>query len=193
MDSRKTRRGIAGTVLIHKIAGGAAEAGLDLENVQKIGERVIVNVRSMGIALTPCIIPAAGKPGFELAEDEIEIGLGIHGEPGVVKGKIKSADELVEHILVDYILKDNPIQSGEEVVVLVNGLGGTPLMEQFIVNRKVNEILTKKGIKIYSTNVGTFMSSIEMAGFSVSVLKLDSEIKKYYDAKANTIAWRCFG
>jgi len=187
------RRGIAGTVLIHKIAGAAAEAGLDLAAVQKVGEKVIANVRSMGIALTPCTVPAAGKPGFELGDDEIEIGLGIHGEPGVTKGKLKKADELTEHILVDYILKDNPINSGEEVVVLVNGLGATPLMEQFIVSRKVNEVLTKKGIKIYSTNVGNYMTAIEMAGFSVSVLKLDAELKKFYDAKADTVAWRNFG
>ena len=187
------RRGIAGTVLVHKIAGAAAEAGLDLDAVQKIGEKVIANVRSMGIALTPCTVPAAGKPGFELGDSEIEIGLGIHGEPGVTKGQIKSADELVEHILVDYILKDNPINAGEEVVVLVNGLGATPLMEQFIVSRKVNDILSKKGIKIYATNVGNYMTAIEMAGFSVSVLKLDAELKKFYDAKANTVAWKAFG
>jgi dihydroxyacetone kinase-like protein len=187
------RRGIAGTVLIHKIAGAAAEAGLDLDAVQKVAEKVIANVRSMGIALTPCTVPAAGKPGFELGDDEIEIGLGIHGEPGVTKGNIKAADELVEHILVDYILKDNPINSGEEVVLLINGLGATPLMEQFIVSRKATDILTKKGIKIYSTNVGNYMTAIEMAGFSVSVLKLDAELKKFYDARANTVAWRTFG
>jgi dihydroxyacetone kinase-like protein len=178
--------------LVHKIAGAAAEAGLELSAVQKIGERVIANIRSMGIALSPCTVPAAGKPGFELGADEIEIGLGIHGEPGVTKGKIKSADELVEEILVGYILKDNPINSGEEVALLINGLGATPLMEQFIVARKVHEILTKKGITIYATNVGNYMTAIEMAGFSISVLKLDAELKKYYDAKANTIAYRTF-
>ena len=187
------RRGIAGTVLVHKIAGAAAEAGLDLDAVQKVGEKVIANIRSMGIALTPCTVPAAGKPGFELGENEIEIGLGIHGEPGVTKGAIKTANELAEHLLVDYILKDNPINSGEEVVVLINGLGATPLMEQFIVSKKVNDILTGKGIKIYSTDVGNYMTAIEMAGFSISVLKLDADLKKYYDAKADTAAWRTFG
>jgi dihydroxyacetone kinase-like protein len=187
------RRGIAGTVLVHKIAGAAAEAGLDLEAVRNIGERVIANVRSMGIALSPCTVPAAGKPGFELGDDEIEIGLGIHGEPGVARGKLKAADELAEHILADYILKDNPINPGEEVAVLVNGLGGTPLMEQFIINRRVHEILTKKGVKIYATNVGNYMTAIEMAGFSVSILKLDAELKKFYDARADTIAWRNLG
>ena len=187
------RRGIAGTVLVHKIAGGAAEAGLELDAVQKIGERVIANLRSMGIALTSCTVPAAGKPGFELGEDEIEIGLGIHGEPGVTKGSIKCANELAAHILEDFILRDNPINPGEEVAVLINGLGATPLMEQFIVSRQVHEILAGKGIRIYSTTVGNFMTAIEMAGFSISVLKLDEELKRYYDARANTVAWRTFG
>jgi dihydroxyacetone kinase-like protein len=186
------RRGIAGTVFVHKIAGAAAEAGLDLAGVQKIGERVIANVRSMGIALSPCIVPEAGKPGFTLAEDELEIGLGIHGEPGVSRGKIKKADELVAEIL-EKILADNPVKSGEEVSLLVNGLGATPLMELFIINKKANEILAKKGIKIHLTNVGNYMTAIEMAGFSLSVLKLDAELKKYLDAKADTPAYRTFG
>lgn len=186
------RRGIAGTVLVHKIAGAAAEAGLDLAAVQKVGEKVVAHVRSMGIALSPCIVPQAGKPGFTLAEDELEIGLGIHGEPGVARGKIQPADELAEQIL-EKILVDNPVKSGEEVSLLVNGLGGTPLMELFIINRKVHEILTKKGIKVYSTNVGNYMTAIEMAGFSLSVLKLDGELKKFLDAKANTPAFRVLG
>ena len=184
------RRGIAGTILVQKITGGAAEAGLDLDAVREIGERVVANTRSMGIALSACTVPAAGKPGFNLGDDEIEIGLGIHGEPGVIRDKIKTADELTEYILEDYILKDKPIESGEEVALLINGLGATPLMELFIVSRKVHEILGKKGVKIYSTNVGNFMTSLEMAGFSVSVLKLDNELKTYYDANARTIAWR---
>jgi dihydroxyacetone kinase-like protein len=186
------RRGIAGTVFVHKIAGAAAEAGLDLAAVQKIGERVNANVRSMGIALSPCVVPEAGKPGFVLADDELEIGLGIHGEPGVNRGKIKAADELVAELL-DKILSDNPLKSGDEIALLVNGLGATPLMELFIVNKKANEILAKKGVKIHLTNVGNYMTAIEMAGFSLSVLKLDAELKKYLDAKANTPAYRTFG
>jgi dihydroxyacetone kinase-like protein len=186
------RRGIAGTVFVHKIAGAAAEAGLDLAAVQKLGERVNANVRSMGIALSPCIVPEAGKPGFTLAEDELEIGLGIHGEPGVSRGKIKKADELVAEIL-EKILADNPVKSGEEVSLLVNGLGATPLMELFIINKKAHEILSKKGIKIHLTNVGNYMTAIEMAGFSLSVLKLDAELKKYLDARADTPAYRNVG
>jgi dihydroxyacetone kinase-like protein len=119
----------------------------------------------------------------------MEVGLGIHGEPGVAKGKIKSADALVEELL-DKILGDNPVKSGEEVALLVNGLGATPLMELYIANRKAHEILTKKGIKIASTNVGNYMTAIEMAGFSLSVLKLDAELKKYLGAAADTPAWR---
>ncbi|MCL2190999.1 MAG: dihydroxyacetone kinase subunit DhaK [Treponema sp.] len=184
------RRGIAGTILVQKITGGAAEAGLGFDAVREIGERAVANTRSMGIALSACTVPAAGKPGFSLGDDEIEIGLGIHGEPGVIRDKIRAADDLAEHILVDYILKDKPIEHGGEVALLVNGLGATPLMELLIVSRKAHEILGKKGVKVYSTNVGNFMTSLEMAGFSVSVLKLDDELKTFYDAKARTIAWR---
>jgi dihydroxyacetone kinase-like protein len=186
------RRGIAGTVLVHKIAGAAAEAGLGLEEVQKVAEKVIANVRTMGMALTPCIVPAAGKPGFILADDEVEIGLGIHGEPGVSKEKLQNADSTVG-ILLDKICADMPLAAGDEVALLVNGLGGTPLMELFVANRKANEIIAGKGVKIHHTNVGNFMTSIEMAGFSLSVLKLDGEIKKFYDAKADTVAYKAFG
>ncbi len=185
------RRGIAGTVLVHKIAGAAAEAGKSLEEVQAIGEKVIKNIRTMGMALTPCIVPAAGKPNFTLEEDEMEMGLGIHGEPGVRKEKIRTADEVVEE-LVGRVLEDQPLKAGDEVAVLVNGLGGTPLMELLIMNRKVNAILTGMGVKIYDTNVGNYMTSIEMAGASVSILKLDDELKGYYGAKADTVAYKHF-
>lgn len=185
------RRGIAGTVLLHKIAGAAAEAGKSLEEVQAIGEKVVKNVRTMGMALTPCIVPAAGKPNFTLEEDEVEMGLGIHGEPGIRKEKLRSADEITKE-LVDRILADLPLKAGDEVAVLVNGLGGTPLMELFIMNRKVNEILASLGVKIHHTNVGNYMTSIEMAGASVTILKLDDELKSLYDAKANTIAYKVF-
>ncbi|MDR1129032.1 MAG: dihydroxyacetone kinase subunit DhaK [Treponema sp.] len=185
------RRGIAGTVLVHKITGAAAEAGLSLEEVQKVAEKAIANVRTMGMALSPCIVPAAGKPGFTLADDEVEIGLGIHGEPGVSKEKLQSADKTVA-VLLDKICADMPLGGGDEIALLVNGLGGTPLMELLVANRKANEIITGKGVKIHNTNVGNFMTSIEMAGFSLSVLKLDGEIKKFYDAKADTIAYKVF-
>jgi dihydroxyacetone kinase-like protein len=183
------RRGIAGTVFIHKIAGAAAEEGRDLLEVKKVAEKVIANVRSMGMSLDACIVPAAGKKGFELEEDEVEIGLGIHGEPGIAKEKIKTADEHTQQ-LMDKILDDIQIDKGEEVAVMVNGLGATPLMELYIVNRKVNEILKAKGIKIAKTYVGNYMTSLEMPGFSISVLKLDEELKKLLKAKADTPAFK---
>lgn len=183
------RRGIAGTVLVHKIAGAKAETGATLEEVKAVAEKVIANVRSMGMALTPCIVPAAGKPNFTLAENEMEIGMGIHGEPGTHREELKPADEIVTH-LMDKILADMNLSEGDEVAVLVNGLGGTPLMEQFIVNRKVNKILEEKKVSVYKTIVGEYMTSIEMAGFSISLLKLDDELKSLLDAKADTPAFK---
>lgn len=183
------RRGIAGTVFVHKIAGAKAETGATLEEVKAVAEKVIDNVRSMGMALTPCIVPAAGKPNFTLDENEMEIGMGIHGEPGTHKEELKTADEIVNH-LMDKILEDMTLSEGEEVAVLVNGLGGTPLMEQFIINRKVNKILEEKKIKVYKTLIGEYMTSIEMAGFSISLLKLDEELKNLLDAKADTPAFK---
>lgn len=183
------RRGIAGTVLVHKIAGAKAETGATLEGVKAVAEKVIANVRSMGMALTPCIVPAAGKPNFTLAENEMEIGMGIHGEPGTHREELKSADEIVTH-LMDKILADMNLVEGDEVAVLINGLGGTPLMEQFIINRKVNKILEEKKVKAYNTIVGEYMTSIEMAGFSISILKLDEELKILLDDKADTPAFK---
>ncbi len=183
------RRGIAGTVFVHKIAGAKAETGATLEEVKTVAEKVIDNVRSMGMALTPCIVPAAGKPNFTLADNEMEIGMGIHGEPGTHKEELKTADEIVTH-LMDKILGDMNLSEGDEVAVLVNGLGGTPLMEQFIVNRKVNKILEEKNIRVYRTLIGEYMTSIEMAGFSISLLKLDEELKNLLDAKADTPAFK---
>lgn len=182
------RRGIAGTIFIHKIAGAKAEMGASLGEVKAVAEKVIANVRSMGMALAPCTVPAAGKPSFTLAENEIEIGMGIHGEPGTHREAIRSADEITAH-LVDKILADMPLESGQQVAVMVNGLGGTPLMELYIVNRKVAELLSGKGIKTVKTYVGNYMTSLEMAGFSVSVLKLDNELKELLLAPADTPAF----
>ncbi|OOM78654.1 dihydroxyacetone kinase subunit DhaK [Clostridium sp. BL-8] len=179
------RRGIAGTVFIHKIAGAKAETGASLEEVTGVAEKVIANVRSMGMSISSCIVPAAGKPNFTLGETEMEIGMGIHGEPGTHREEIKTADEITEH-LMEKILEDIELNSGEEVAVMVNGLSSTPLMELYIVNKKVNEILQAKGVKIHKTFVGEFMTSLEMAGFSITVLKLDSELKELLDAPANT-------
>lgn len=181
------RRGIAGTVFIHKIAGAAAEKGMNLGEVKRVAEKTIANVRSMGMSLTPCTVPAAGKPSFTLAENEMEVGLGIHGEPGTHRDEIKSADEITSHLL-EKILADIDY-SNSEVAVMVNGLGGTPIMELYVMNKKVNEILTEKGIKIHKTYVGNYMTSLEMAGASITLLKLDDELKELLDAAADTPAF----
>lgn len=185
------RRGIAGTVFVHKIAGAQAETGASLEEVKAAALKVIANVRSMGMALTPCIVPAAGKPNFTLAENEMEVGMGIHGEPGTHREELKAADEIVSD-LMGRILEDMPLDENNEVSIMINGLGATPLMELFIINRKVNKILEEKGVKVYKTLVGEYMTSIEMAGFSISVLKLDEELKELLDASADTPAFKQF-
>ena len=180
------RRGVAGTILVHKIAGAKAEEGATLDEVKRVAEKVIANVRSMGMAISPCTVPAAGKPGFILDNYEVEIGIGIHGEPGTHRDKISSADETAK-ILLDKILADLDFK-GREVVVLVNGMGATPLMELYIINNFVQDYLASKGVKVYDTMVGNFMTSIEMAGFSITLLKLDDELKKLYDAPCDTPA-----
>lgn len=182
------RRGIAGTVFVHKIAGAKAEAGGTLADVKRVAEKVVANVRSMGMALAPCTVPAAGKPSFTLADDEIEIGMGIHGEPGTHREAIRPADEIAAH-LMEKILADISLTPGQEVAVLVNGLGGTPAMELYIVNRKVAQILAGEGAKIVKTYVGNYMTSLEMAGFSITVIKLDSELKELLLAPADTPAF----
>lgn len=185
------RRGIAGTIFVHKIAGALAEEGASLEEVKAVAEKVVANTKSMGMALSSCIVPAAGKANFSLDEDEVEIGMGIHGEPGTHREKISSSDNIASH-LVDKILSDMPVNEDEEVAVMINGLSGTPLMELFIVNKKVHEILTSKNIKIHKTFVGEYMTSLEMAGVSVSIIKLDCELKRLLDAKADTLALKQF-
>ena len=182
------RRGVAGTVFVHKIAGAKAESGADLKEVHRVAQKVVDNVRTMGMALTPCTVPAAGKPGFTLKDNEMEIGIGIHGEPGIHREKVKPADEIAE-MLLDKILADIDY-SGKEVAVMINGSGGTPLMELYIINNKVNDYLKEKGIKIYKTYVGNYMTSIEMQGFSITLLRLDDEMKELLDAKADTPAFK---
>ncbi len=182
------RRGVAGTIFVHKIAGAKAEEGAELEAVQAVAQKVVDNVRTMGMAIKPCTVPAAGKPGFELSDDEMEVGIGIHGEPGTHREPLKSADEIVD-MLLEKILADIDY-ADSEVAVLINGAGGTPLMELFIVNNHVSDVLAAKGIKVYKTFVGNYMTSIEMDGFSISLLRLDDEMKKLLDAKADTPAFK---
>lgn len=186
------RRGVAGTVLVHKCAGAAAEQGKSLEEVKAIANKVIDNVRSFGFAFTSCTVPAAGHPTFDIGDDEMEFGVGIHGEPGRFREKIDYStgtfcDDLSRRIVTD-LEEDLALKSGEEVVLLINGFGGTPLQELYILNNSVTKALAKDGVKIHKTIVGNFMTSIDMAGASISVLRVDSELKALVDYPVNTPA-----
>src|SRR5216684_1130417 len=165
--------GGAGVLHVEKNAGGAAEAGADLDTVTELAKKVNANGRSMGMALTSAIVPAAGKPTFEISDDEMELGIGIHGEPGRERTKLKSADEIAE-ILTMAVVNDIPYKSGDEVLAFVNGMGGTPLIELYVVFNAVHRYLTGKGIKVTRSLVGPFITSLEMAGCSVTILKLDA-------------------
>jgi dihydroxyacetone kinase-like protein len=182
------RRGVAGTVFVHKIAGAMAETGASLEEVKAAAEKVIANVRTMGMAIRPCTVPAAGVPGFELSDEEMEVGIGIHGEPGTHREALRPADEIVD-MLLDKILADIDY-NGSDVAVMINGSGATPLMELFIVNNRVADVLAEKGIHVYKTFVGEYMTSLEMEGFSISLLKLDDQLKELLDATADTPAFK---
>lgn len=183
------RRGVAGTVLVEKIAGAAAVRGDDLEAVATIAEKVVARVRSMGVALAPCTVPHAGEPSFTLDDDEIEIGVGIHGEPGRERIKIEDADKIVDRILAP-ILDDLPFVGGDKVLLLVNGMGGTPQIELYIAFRRAAEVLAEKGIEVTRTLVGNFVTSLEMQGFSITLLKLDEELTALWDAPVQTAALR---
>jgi dihydroxyacetone kinase-like protein len=179
------RRGVAGIFFVYKIAGACAEEMASLDEVKRIAEKVCANVRTMGVGLSPCILPEMGKPTFEMDEGQMEIGIGIHGEPGIGKGELKSADEIVEKMM-ESILEDLPYQSGDEVSVLVNGLGATPKEELYVVYRKVAQILKDKKITVYHPYIGEFATSMEMAGMSISLLRLDNELKKLLKKSADT-------
>lgn len=188
------RRGVAGTVLVHKIAGAAAELGLSLEEVKAIAEKAIANVRSLGFAFSSCTVPAKGTPTFELAEDEMEFGVGIHGEPGIRREKVATADELAERMVAS-ILKDLNIDgtNNDEVALLINGFGGTPLQELYLFNNSVITQLAKKNVKICRTFVGNYMTSIDMEGASVSIMKLDSQLKELLSQESDTPAFKVSG
>ena len=156
-----------------------------LEEVKRVADKANNNVRTMGVALSPCTVPRVGKPSFEIEDDEMEIGMGIHGEPGIRRGKLEPADQIVDEML-EKIVADLPYENGDEVAVLVNGLGATPLDEQYIVTRRINQVLEEKGISVYKYYVGEYATAIEMAGFSISLLKLDDELKEYIDHPVDT-------
>jgi dihydroxyacetone kinase-like protein len=183
------RRGVGVTVLLEKIAGGLAETGAPLAQVADLARKVNAQGRSMGMALTSCVVPAAGKPTFDLGEDEMEIGIGIHGEPGRRRVKLASADEITE-MLTTPIVEDLGLKSGEQVLAMVNGMGGTPLIELYIVYNALHRILSGKNITIARSLVGNYITSLEMAGCSITLLRLDDELIRYWDAPVHTPALR---
>jgi dihydroxyacetone kinase-like protein len=179
------RRGVGVTVLAEKMTGAAAEQRRSLKEVAEVCRKVNAMGRSMGMALTSCTVPHAGKPTFELPEDEMEIGIGIHGEPGRKRLKVASAAEIAE-MLTRPILEDLPFKSGDEALVFMNGMGGTPLIELYLMYNEVNKILSGHGIKITRRLIGSYITSLEMAGCSVTVVKLDDELTKLWDAPVKT-------
>jgi phosphoenolpyruvate---glycerone phosphotransferase subunit DhaK len=179
------RRGVGVTVLVEKICGGAAEDRRSLREVAELGRRVNSGGRSMGMALTPCITPASGEPSFELAEDEVEIGIGIHGEPGRFREKIGPASQVAERLMTP-ILEDLPFSSGDRVLAFVNGMGGTPLIELYVVYAEVAKIAQEHGLTIERNLIGNYITSLEMQGCSITLLKLDDEMVRYWDAPVNT-------
>jgi phosphoenolpyruvate---glycerone phosphotransferase subunit DhaK len=183
------RRGVGVTVLLEKIVGGLAETGAPLSQVAELARKVNNHGRSMGMALTSCTVPAAGKPTFELGDDEMEIGIGIHGEPGRHRVKLASADEITE-MLANPIIEDLGLKAGEQVLAFVNGMGGTPLIELYIVYHALNRILKGKNVSIARNLVGNYITSLEMAGCSITLVRLDDELIKYWDAPVHTPALR---
>lgn len=186
------RRGVAGVLLVHKIAGAAAEEGMDLMQVKAVAEKAAANVRTIGLALTSCTVPASGSPTFKLGEDEMEYGVGIHGEPGRKREKIATADELALRMTND-LVKDLGLEDDAEIAVLVNGFGGTPLQELYLFNNAVTRELSKRNIRINRTFVGNYMTSIDMAGVSLTVMKLDDELKTLLSKECNTPAFKVDG
>jgi dihydroxyacetone kinase-like protein len=183
------RRGVGLTVLMEKIVGAAAEEGRPLKDIAALAKKINDQGRSMGMALTSCTVPHAGKPTFDLPADEMEIGIGIHGEPGRTRMKIKPADEITEMLLTP-VIEDIPFKSGDKMLMFVNSMGGTPLIELYIVYRKALEIAEKKGLKVVRNLIGPYITSLEMAGASITMLKMDDDLIKLWDAPVKTAGMR---
>jgi dihydroxyacetone kinase-like protein len=183
------RRGVCGTILVHKAAGAKAAEGADLAEVQRVAEKVVEHVGTMGMALTSCVTPEKGEPTFDLGEDEIELGIGIHGEPGTERTDIMSADEVTEH-LAENVLADLDLDEGQEVVTIVNGMGGTPQSELFVVNRRLQQLMDEHGLETWDAWVGDYMTSLDMMGCSVTVCAVDDELKELFAAPADTPAMK---
>lgn len=180
LERKHDRRGIAGNLYAIKIAGAACDAGLSLEEVKEVTERALENLRTIGLATSPGLIPGLDAPTFTLGENEIEYGMGIHGEPGIRRTLLKPADQLTSE-MYEEICRDMPLVGGDEVCVLVNGLGSTTAMELYVVYRKLAQLLEADGVSIYDSDIGNYCTSLEMGGFSISIFKLNEEIKKYYN------------
>ena len=183
------RRGVGATVLAEKIVGAAAERGDDLAAVAEMCRKVNANARSMGMALTSCTVPHAGKPTFDLAEDEMEIGIGIHGEPGRERMKLEPADAIVDRLLTP-VVEDLPFSSGDDTLLLVNGMGGTPLIELYLAYGHAEKVLAERGINVVRRLVGNYITSLEMQGISVTLLKLEGDMLDLWDAPVHTPALR---
>jgi len=183
------RRGVGSTVLAEKLCGAAAEERRSLQQVADVCRKVKDRGRSMGMALTSCTVPHVGKPTFDLPEDEIEIGIGIHGEPGRTRMKLKPADEIVE-MLIEPVINDLPFKQGDEVLLFVNSMGGTPLIELYIAYRKAHQIAEQHGLKIVRNLIGPYITSLEMAGISITLLKMDEDMLKLWDAPVKTAGLR---
>jgi phosphoenolpyruvate---glycerone phosphotransferase subunit DhaK len=189
VDNMDNRRGVAGEIILWKVVGAMAVQGSTLEEMKKVGDQVVFNTRSLGVAHTPCIMPSSGKPSFEIGPDEMEIGVGHHGEPGIERVKMMPADEITE-LLMDKILVDLPFKKGDEVSVIINGLGSTSLLELYIVYRKVQEILDAKKISVYKSWVGEYFTSMEMGGFSITLTRLEGNMKSAVDMPVNAIHFK---
>lgn len=182
------RRGIAGTVLVHKILGAAAELGFDLDSLVSLGEKVVKNLKTMGMALKPCTVFSTGKLSFDIEDDEVEIGLGIHGEPGTERVKMQNANKFTE-LLFKKLLNEFEYKKDDKFVVLVNGLGETTLIELFIINNHLQDLLKENNMVAYKTFVGNYMTSLDMGGFSITLLKVNEEMEKLIDFQEDTIAF----
>jgi dihydroxyacetone kinase-like protein len=176
----ENRRGVAGEIILWKVMGAMADAGADLKTMKKAGDKVVFNTRSLGVAHSPCIMPSSGKPSFEIGADEMEIGVGHHGEPGIERVKMTSANEITD-IIMEKILADLPFAKNDEVSVILNGLGSTSLLEMYIIYSRIDSILRGRGIGVYKAWVGEYFTSMEMGGFSITLTRLDDNIKKCID------------
>lgn len=190
-SDRSRRRGVAGEILMWKVGGAKAAMGGSLEEVLAVAQKAIDNTRSMGVGLSPCILPEVGHPNFTIEPGTMEIGIGHHGEPGIEVAPLESAGQIARR-MCDVILTDLPFKSGDEVVVLVSGLGSTPLMEQYILYGEVEKILESKGIKVHKSLVGNYFTSLEMAGATLSVMRLDDELKECFDYEADAVSFKQF-